>query len=225
MNFAGSITNPVDLTGQVLHFFDARYINTNEKIEKVEENVKRLKELERKSRHQQITIDDFRMKFRLQEDKIIELEAEITEKIREQETKITAKIKDQETKITAKIRELETKLTDKINQSIRTLDLKVDELNENIDKKITTIKNSIKTMEGTIKTNNDDTISGFNMIARKLTLAETNLNKTGDKINKLQTNVDKNTKNISRKIARLERLHGIREEPIVPPDDPEVVAN
>lgn len=83
LNFAGSIsggTNVLDV--KTLQYFDSRYINTDEKIPKLDALIRRLKNVERTTHQHQINIDDFRVKFKIQEDKIRELERRnVNEKI------------------------------------------------------------------------------------------------------------------------------------------------
>jgi hypothetical protein len=66
INFAGSLTGATGLDSKALKYFDARYINTGEKIPKesiteaLSDVTMRLKELERMKHQHEMNIDDFR---------------------------------------------------------------------------------------------------------------------------------------------------------------------
>ena len=127
INFAGEGANAQTMSSQTINYFDKRYLNVDEEIPQLKKVALRLKDLERKTHHQQMNIDDFRIKFeqnRQQIGDLINLTNTLKSEVSTMRTGMNSRLSLLEQKVVKLIDDMATVRDEQVKASVREDELK-----------------------------------------------------------------------------------------------------
>ena len=127
INFAGEGANAQTMSSQTINYFDKRYLNVDEEIPQLKKVALRLKDLERKTHHQQMNIDDFRIKFeqnRQQIGDLINLTNTLKSEVSTMRTGMNSRLSLLEQKVKKLTDDMETVRDEQLKASAREDELK-----------------------------------------------------------------------------------------------------